>query len=46
MSTRLTSIPLILAKLLIKLVAFDVSYNLMQRLRPSVDIPAGGTIYD
>ena len=45
MSTRSTPIPVILAKLLIKLVVFDISY-LMQRIRPSVDIPAGDTIFE
>jgi hypothetical protein len=46
MSTRSTSIPVILAKLLmIKLVALDVSHYLMQYFRPSIDSPAGDTIF-
>jgi hypothetical protein len=46
MSTRSTSIPVILAKLLLKLVALDVSHYLMQHFRPSVDTPAGDTLFD
>jgi Membrane bound O-acyl transferase family len=45
-STRSTSIPVILAKLLIKLLVLDVSLYLMQHFRPSVDGPAGDTIFD
>jgi hypothetical protein len=45
-NTRSTSIPVILAKLLIKLVALDASHYLMQHLLPSVDGPAGDTIFD
>jgi hypothetical protein len=45
-STRSTSIPVILAKLLIKFVALDASHYLMQHFRPSVDGPAGDTIFD
>ena len=46
MSTRSTSIPVILAKLLIKLVALDVSHYLIQHFRPSVDSPSGDTLFD
>ena len=46
MSTRSTSIPVIIAKLLIKLVTLDVSHYLMQYFRPSIDSPAGDTIFD
>jgi Membrane bound O-acyl transferase family len=45
-STRSTSIPVILAKLLFKLVVFDASQYLVQYLRPSVDVPAGDTLFD
>ena len=45
-STRSTSIPVILAKLLIKTVVFDVCLYLVQYFRPTVDIPAGDTIFD
>jgi hypothetical protein len=41
-----TSTPTILAELLLKFVAFDISHYLMQRIRPTVDDPAGDTIFD
>lgn len=40
------TIPTILAKLLLKLVVFDVAHYLVQHFRPSVDVPAGDTIFD
>src|SRR6266566_4790911 len=43
-STRSTFIPVILAKLLVKLVVFDVSHYLMQHFLP--DGPADDTIFD
>jgi len=46
MSARSTSIPVILAKLLFKLVALDASQYLVQHFRPSVDLPAGDTLLD
>ena len=45
-TTWSTSIPSILAELLLKFVAFDTSHYLIQRIRPSVSDPAGGTIFD
>jgi hypothetical protein len=45
-TTWSTSIPTTLAELLLKFVAFDISHYLMQRIRPSVNDPAGGTIFD
>ena len=45
-STWSTSIPSVLAKLLLKFVAFDISHYLIQRIRPSVNDPAGDTIFD
>ena len=45
-STWSTSIPAILAKLLLKFVAFDISLCLMQRIRPSVNDLGGDTIFD
>jgi len=45
-STRSTSIPVILVKLLLKFLAFDVSHYLVQHLRPTVDDPAGDAIFD
>ena len=44
-STWSTSTPAILAKFLLNFVAFDISHYLMQ-IRPSVDDPAGDTIFD
>jgi Membrane bound O-acyl transferase family len=44
--TRSTSILVILAKLLIKIVALDVSHYLMQHFLPSVEGPTGDTIFD
>jgi hypothetical protein len=46
MSTRSTSIPVILSKLFIKLVALDVFHYLMQHFRPSINTPAGDTLFD
>ncbi|KAI0267582.1 hypothetical protein BGY98DRAFT_1084602 [Russula aff. rugulosa BPL654] len=46
MSTRSTSIPVIMAKLLFKLVVFDASQYLVQYFRPTIDIPAGDTLFD
>ena len=46
MSTRSMSIPAVLAKVLLKLVVFDVAHYLVQYNRPSVDAPAGDTIFD
>ena len=46
MSTRSTSIPVITAKLLFKLVVFDASQYLVQYFRPTVDFPAGDTLFD
>jgi hypothetical protein len=45
-TTWSTSIPSILAELLLKFVAFDTSHYLMQRIRPPVNDPAGSTIFD
>jgi|SRR6266478_2522626 len=45
-STRSTSIPAILVKLLLKLTAYDISHYLVQHFRPTVDDPAGDTIFD
>ena len=45
-STWSKSILTILAELLLKFVAFDLSHYLMQLIRPSVNDPAGGTIFD
>ena len=46
MSTRSTSIPVIIAKLLFKLVVFHASQYLVQYLRPTVDVPAGDILFD
>ena len=46
MSTRSTSIPVIIAKLFFKLVVFDASHYLVQHFRPTVDLPAGDTLFD
>jgi len=46
MSTRSTSIPVIISKLLFKLVVFDASRYLVQYFRPTVDVPAGDTLFD
>jgi hypothetical protein len=46
MSTRSTSIPVIIAKLLFKTVVFDASLYLVQHFRPSVDVPPGDTLFD
>ena len=46
MSTWSTSIPIIIAKLLFKIVVFDASQYLLQYLRPTVDVPAGDTLFD
>jgi hypothetical protein len=46
MSTRSTSIPVIMAKLLFKLVVFDASQYLVQYFRPTVNTPAGDTLFD
>ena len=45
-STRSTSIPIILAKLLVKLVVLDAFHYFLQYLRPTIDTPAGDTIFD
>jgi hypothetical protein len=45
-STRSTSIQAILAKFLLKFVAFDISHYLMQCIRPSFNDPTGDTIFD
>jgi len=45
-STRSTTIPVIIAKLLFKIVVFDASHYLVQYLRPTVDVPAGDTLFD
>jgi hypothetical protein len=45
-STRSTFIPVILAKLLFKLVLFDASHYIVQYLRPTVNDPAGDTLFD
>jgi hypothetical protein len=45
-TTWSTPIPTIIAELLLKFVAFDTSHYLMQRIRPPVNDPAGGTIFD
>jgi len=44
--TRTTSLPSILAKMLLKLVVFDIFHYLVQYTRPSLDIPAGDTLFD
>ena len=44
--TSTCSIPSVLAELLLKFLAFDISHYLMQHLRPSTNDPAGGTIFD
>jgi len=46
MSTRSTSIPVIIAKLLFKLVVFDASHYLVQYFRPTVGVPPGDTLFD
>lgn len=46
MGTRSTSILVILTKLLFKLIVYDISHYLVQHFRPSVDVPAGDTIFD
>ncbi|KAH9974849.1 hypothetical protein BJV74DRAFT_953746 [Russula compacta] len=43
---RSTSILSILARLLFKLLVFDVCHCLIQHVRPSVDLPAGDTLFD
>ena len=43
---RSTSIPAILAKLLLKYVAYDTFHYLVEHFRPSVANPAGDTIFD
>ena len=45
-TTWSTSIPTILAEFLLEFVAFDTSQYLIQRIRPPVNDPAGGTIFD
>jgi hypothetical protein len=45
-STRSTFIPVILAKLLFKLVLFDAFHYIVQYLRPTVNDPAGDTLFD
>ena len=45
-TTWSTSIPTILGKLILKFVAFDISQGLIQRVRPSVNLPGGDTIFD
>ena len=45
-STWSTSTLTILSNLLLKFLAFDISLYLMQRIRPSIDDPAGDTIFD
>jgi len=45
-STRSTYIAVVLAKLVFKLVAFDASQYIVQYLRPTVDVPAGDTLFD
>ncbi|KAI9450761.1 hypothetical protein F5148DRAFT_1152671 [Russula earlei] len=45
-SPRSKSIPSILAKMLFKLVLFDICHYLVQYLRPSLDQPAGDTLFD
>ena len=45
-STRSTSIPVITAKLLFKIVVFDASHYFVQYFRPTVDVPAGDTLFD
>src|SRR6266849_2667430 len=45
-STRSTSIPVILAKLLLKYVAYDVSHYLVEHFWPSAHSPAGDTTFD
>ncbi|KAH9958220.1 hypothetical protein BC827DRAFT_1136615 [Russula dissimulans] len=44
--TRTTTIPSILFKMLFKLVVFDISHYLMQYTRPTLDTPAGDTLFD
>ena len=46
LKTRSTSIPVILAKLLFKLVLFDASQYLVQYFRPTANVPAGDTLFD
>jgi hypothetical protein len=46
MSTRSPSIPTVLAKVLLKLVVFDGAHYIVQYTRPSIDLPAGDTIFD
>jgi hypothetical protein len=43
---RPPSIPTVLFKLLFKLLAFDVTHYLVQYTRPSVNVPAGDTLFD
>ena len=45
-STWSTSTPGMLARLLLNFVAFDTSHYLIQRIRPSLNDPAGDTIFD
>jgi hypothetical protein len=46
MNTRSMSISTILAKVLLKLVGFDIAHYLVQYNPPSVNVPAGDTIFD
>jgi len=41
-----TSIPIVLSKLLLNFLAYDVSHYLIQLFRPSVNVPIGDTIFD
>lgn len=45
-SARSGSIASVLAKFLLKFIVFDVCLYLAQHLRPSVNVPAGDTIFD
>ncbi|SRR6266403_498179 len=45
-STWSTSIPVMLAKLLLKFLVYDVFNYLVQHFRPTVDDPVGATIFD
>jgi hypothetical protein len=40
------TIPTILFKLLLKLLTFDVAHYLVQHTRPTVNVPAGDTLFD
>ena len=46
MSTRYPSIPTILANVILKFVVFDAAHYVVQLMRPSIDLPAGDTIFD